>query len=93
MSVTLQGAPFKCPVDGCPYESKVRHNLTVHYGVTHRKVFKFYNAVVGAGSDTDYMKHMTGGQAAPRLVGGGGGGRRHLDKHLNNNLVSPPLSP
>ena len=83
MSVTLQGAPFKCPVDGCPYESKVRHNLTVHYGVTHRKVFKFYNAVVGAGPET-------GSQAARggyRSRAGQGGASRRAATTMENCLV------
>ena len=89
-SVIFQGSPFKCPVDGCPYESKVRHNLTVHYGVTHRKVFKFYNAVVGAGSDTDYMKHMTGSHAGRGGYGrraGQGGANRRVATTMENCLV------
>ena len=86
----LQGSPFKCPVDGCPYESKVRHNLTVHYGVTHRKVFKFYNAVVGAGSETDYMKHMTGshaGRGGYRSRAGQGAANRRVAATMENCLV------
>ena len=48
----------------------MRHNLTIHYGVTHRNVFKHYNSVMGAGAEHDpYTRHMTG-------HGGGRGGHR-----------------
>ena len=67
----LQTAPFKCPVEGCPYESKVRHNLTVHYGVTHRNVFKFFNSMMGAGSGRELESHAPCARPAPKPSGGG----------------------
>ena len=85
----MQSAPFKCPVEGCSYESKVRHNLTVHYGVTHRKVLKYYNAVMGTGSEADYMKNMTGGGTARgyRSRAGQGGSSRKTAAAMESCLV------
>ena len=52
MFFSLQSAPFKCPVESCPYDTKVRHNLIVHYGVTHRNVFKLLNITMGGPNES-----------------------------------------
>ena len=39
----------------------MRHNLTVHYGVTHRNVGKFYSTALGGAGE-----ELPGGPAAPR---------------------------
>jgi hypothetical protein len=75
----LQSSPFKCPTAGCAYETKIRHNLSLHYGVTHKVIFKFYNNVMGfEGGSESYLP----GRANARMDGrsgrgrGGFGGRR-----------------
>ena len=79
---SLQSAPFKCPVEGCPYDTKVRHNLIVHYGVTHRNVFKLLNITMGGSSESGAENSLSRQMSAsghhhggPEPGRGRGGGR------------------
>ena len=98
MFFSLQSAPFKCPVESCPYDTKVRHNLIVHYGVTHRNVFKLLNITMGGPSEsgaenslsrqTSASGHHHGGPESGRGRGGGRGRGRDNGADSGSNKVT-----
>ena len=58
----------------CPYDTKIRHNLSLHYGVTHKVIFKFYNKVMGfEGSGDGYLRMTPTGRIDGRTLRGGRG--------------------
>ena len=70
----FQSAPFKCPMPNCPYDTKIRHNLSLHYGVTHKVIFKFYNKVMGfEGSGEGFLRLTPSGRIDGRTLRGGRG--------------------
>ena len=59
----------------------MRHNLTMHYGVTHRNVFKHYNNVMGAGAEHDpYSRLMSSSSSSGRAGARGRGGGQSVSR-------------